>query len=91
MSLDSLMDLKGIKVKNHKSRRNMKSWLTRTYKDKINKGQFVMSKDSLSSVGNGGVLTSEIFPLSDNTTITHAVNALCAIIDDYTSGAEELP
>ena len=98
MSLDSLMDLKGIKVKNHKSRRNMKSWLTRTYKDsvvflqtEINKGQFVMSKDSFTSVGNGGVVTSEMFPLSDDTTIRHAANTLRAIIDKYTSGVAELP
>ena len=98
MSLDSLMDLKGVKVKNCLSRRNMKSWLTRTYKNDIvflqtesNKGQFVMSKDSLEAVGRGEKITSETFPLSDDVTLQHAANILRQMIEEYTSEAEDLP
>ena len=60
MSLDSLMDLKGIKVKNNLSRRNMKAWISRNYGEKIlfltsdnDKDQIIMSKESLESVGKG--------------------------------------
>ena len=39
LSLDTLMELKGIRTKNHHSRRNMKSWVHRNYGRKYDSEQ----------------------------------------------------
>ena len=76
------------------TRRTMKLWLTRNFNKSIvflqhenNKGQYIMSKDSLDSVGKGEKLTSATFSLSDDTTIKHAAKVLRRIIEDYTDQA----
>lgn len=51
---------KGIKMKNRDSCHNMKSWLARTYGNRIvflitdnNKGQLMMTRDSLDAIERG--------------------------------------
>ena len=98
LSLDTLMELKGIRTKNHHIRRNMKSWVQRNYGNyivfltaEVNKGQIIMSKQSLVAVERGEKVVTETFPLSDDTSLKHAANVLRQIIDDYISQADDLP
>ena len=98
LSLDTLMELKGIRTKNHHSRRNMKSWVQRNYGNdivfltaEVNKGQIITSKQSLVAVERGEKVVTETFPLSDDTSLKHAANVLRQIIDDYISQADDLP
>ena len=61
----------------------MKSWVQRNYGNdivfltaEVNKGQIIMSKQSLVAVERGEKVVTETFPLSDDTSLKHT--AKCA-------------
>ena len=98
ISLDTLLELKGIQKKDHQTRRNLKSWVERNYGNKIvflstesSKGQLIMSKKCLEDVSRGEKVLYNTAPLNDDIALRHAATVLRCLILECTENTESLP
>ena len=98
ISMDTLLELKGIAKKDYRSRATLKKWVERNYgKDIVflsseeNKAQMLMSKQCLEDVSRGEKVLFNTVPLSEETSLRHAANILRRMVLQHTETAESLP
>ena len=98
MTIDEILDAKGEDQKNNETRRNIKRWLERNFKNEVlflsadNKtSQIVVSQEVWDEVTSGSRSLNNSVQSCDMSVLREAASILKKIILDYTKSADDLP